>query len=79
MVTIGELSIELSAHTGRQFDKNGNLKQWWSDEVIERFKEAAQCIVDQYSNFTLEEVGMNVSTPYIMALPFVGYHFLARF
>ncbi|XP_064611411.1 neprilysin-like isoform X2 [Liolophura sinensis] len=46
---------------GRQFDKNGNLKQWWSNEVIERFKDAAQCIVDQYSNFTLEEVGMNLN------------------
>ena len=46
---------------GRQFDKDGNLKQWWDDEVIERFKEMAQCIVNQYGNYTIEEVGENVS------------------
>ena len=45
---------------GRQFDRNGNLKQWWSDSVIEKFKERAQCIIDQYSNYTVPEVGMNV-------------------
>ena len=44
------------------FDKDGNLVQWWSEDVIHKFKQQAQCIVDQYSNYTVEEVGMNVST-----------------
>ena len=44
------------------FDKDGNLVQWWSDTVIHRFKDRAQCIVDQYSNYTVPEVNMNVST-----------------
>ena len=48
---------------GRMFDKDGNLVQWWSEDVIHKFKEQAQCIVDQYSNYTVEEVGMNVSPP----------------
>lgn len=47
--------------SGRQFDKNGNLKQWWDSDVIKRFKNQAQCIIDQYSNFTVEEANMNVS------------------
>ena len=46
---------------GRQYDKDGNLVQWWSDQVIAAFKEKAQCIIDQYSNYTVEEVSMNVS------------------
>lgn len=46
---------------GRQFDKNGNLKQWWDTEVISRFKQQAQCIIDQYSNFTVEPVNMNLN------------------
>lgn len=46
---------------GRQFDKDGNLKQWWDDIVITRFKERAQCIIDQYSNYTVPEVGMQVN------------------
>ncbi|KAI0221725.1 Neprilysin-1 [Lamellibrachia satsuma] len=46
---------------GRQFDINGNAKQWWSKEVIEKFNQRAQCIVNQYSSYTVSEVGMNVN------------------
>jgi predicted metalloendopeptidase len=46
---------------GRQFDKDGNLKQWWEPSVVSRFKSKAQCIIDQYGNYTVEEVNMNVS------------------
>lgn len=45
---------------GRQYDKDGNLKQWWPDNVINRFKDKAQCIIDQYNNYTVKEVRMNV-------------------
>ena len=31
---------------GRQFDKDGNLKDWWTEEDAERFKERAQVMVD---------------------------------
>ncbi len=33
---------------GRQFDKDGNLKNWWTKEDETKFKEKAQCMVDQY-------------------------------
>jgi len=33
---------------GRQFDKDGNLKDWWTKEDEEKFKQKAQCMVDQY-------------------------------
>ncbi|XP_041377797.1 neprilysin-1-like [Gigantopelta aegis] len=46
---------------GRQFDKDGNLIQWWDDEVIAKFKVRAQCIIDQYSNFTLKEINLQVN------------------
>ena len=45
---------------GRQYDKSGNLKEWWSPSVVDRFKEKAQCIIDQYSNYTVVEAGLNV-------------------
>lgn len=47
---------------GRQYDKDGNLKQWWSDSVINRFKDKARCIIEQYNNYTVKEVGLNVRT-----------------
>lgn len=38
---------------GREFDKDGNLRPWWNEEVIKRFQERAQCMVDQYSKYVL--------------------------
>jgi putative endopeptidase len=36
---------------GRQFDGNGNLKDWWTAEDGKRFEEKADCEVKEYSNF----------------------------
>ena len=38
---------------GRQFDAQGNLKDWWTKEDAAAFEERAQCIVDQYSGYTI--------------------------
>lgn len=34
---------------GRQYDKDGNLKDWWTEEDAERFKERAQVMVDFFN------------------------------
>ncbi|XP_070559983.1 neprilysin-1-like [Ptychodera flava] len=46
---------------GRQFDKDGNLKQWWTDESIEAFVGRAQCIVDQYDKYNMDECNMTLN------------------
>jgi putative endopeptidase len=33
---------------GRQYDKDGNLKDWWTKEDEQNFNERAQCMVKQY-------------------------------
>jgi putative endopeptidase len=33
---------------GRQFDKDGNLKDWWTKEDELKFQDRAQCMVKQY-------------------------------
>ncbi|GAB0091434.1 Neprilysin-1 [Sergentomyia squamirostris] len=43
---------------GRQFDKDGNMMQWWNNATIQSFRERAQCIIDQYSKYKIDEVGM---------------------
>ena len=43
---------------GRQFDHIGNINQWWDHESSERFHNRAQCIIDQYNNYKVEEVGI---------------------
>ncbi len=36
---------------GRQYDADGNLKEWWTPEDAKRFKQRAQKIIDQYSGY----------------------------
>lgn len=38
---------------GRQFDAHGNLKDWWTPADAQNFTERAQCIVDQYAQYTV--------------------------
>ncbi|STY30568.1 metallopeptidase PepO, peptidase, M13 family [Legionella wadsworthii] len=40
---------------GSQFDGHGNLKNWWTKSDLEKFKAATQCIVDQFSQYTVED------------------------
>ncbi len=36
---------------GSQFDKKGNLEDWWTPEVKKQFKAKTGCIVDEYSKY----------------------------
>jgi putative endopeptidase len=36
---------------GKNFDKNGNLTDWWTKEDAEKFKALTQVLVDQYDRF----------------------------
>jgi putative endopeptidase len=38
---------------GRQFDARGNLKEWWTEEDAKKFQERADCVSDQYSQYTI--------------------------
>lgn len=38
---------------GAQFDKDGNVKNWWSETDYEKFKAKTQLIIDRYSTYTV--------------------------
>ncbi len=38
---------------GSQFDAQGNLRTWWTDADRKEFEQRAQCVVDQYSGYTI--------------------------
>jgi endothelin-converting enzyme/putative endopeptidase len=38
---------------GRKFDAQGNLKDWWGENDVAEFNKRAQCIVDQYAQYTV--------------------------
>jgi putative endopeptidase len=38
---------------GRQFDAQGNLRDWWTPQDAKEFEQRASCISDQYSKYTI--------------------------
>jgi putative endopeptidase len=44
---------------GRQFDGHGNLADWWTKEDNDKFTEKAQCLIDEYSQFSVGDTKLN--------------------
>jgi len=38
---------------GSQFDKDGNLNNWWTPEDLEKFKAKTQQLIERYDSFTI--------------------------
>lgn len=37
---------------GRNFDKNGNMLDWWSNFSAQHFRKQSECMIYQYGNFS---------------------------
>jgi putative endopeptidase len=45
---------------GRQFDAQGNLKDWWTADDAKAFNDRTSCVVDQYAGYTaVDDVKLN--------------------
>jgi putative endopeptidase len=44
---------------GRQFDADGNLRDWWTKTDADEFKKRADEVVTQYDNFTVDTMHVN--------------------
>ncbi|XP_053996829.1 neprilysin-4-like isoform X2 [Hylaeus anthracinus] len=44
---------------GRRYDETGNLRQWWSAETLQHYLKKVECMIKQYSNYHLPELGDN--------------------
>ena len=42
---------EYVAFLGQLFDKNGNVKNWWSSSSTLDFERKTKCLVNQYNNY----------------------------
>jgi putative endopeptidase len=45
--------------TGREFDGHGNLEDWWTKLDADQFTQRAQCIVDEYAQFSVGDTKLN--------------------
>ena len=55
------LMLDFHFVPGRQYDREGNMRQWWNNDTITEFRKRAQCIIDQYNTYTLQPFGYKVS------------------
>lgn len=53
--TIGHEMTHGFDDEGRQFDAQGNLKNWWSPDDLARFNRRAGCIVNQFDGYVVED------------------------
>jgi endothelin-converting enzyme/putative endopeptidase len=44
---------------GRHYDAKGNLKEWWKPEDAKNFESRAQCLVDEYDGFAMDDAKVN--------------------
>ncbi|XP_031336950.1 neprilysin-4-like isoform X2 [Photinus pyralis] len=42
---------------GRRYDEHGNLNQWWSLTTMQHYHNKVKCIIEQYSNYSMPELG----------------------
>ena len=58
--TIGHELIHGFDDEGRQFDADGNLRDWWTAEDAARFQEKAACVRDQYAQYVaVDDIKIN--------------------
>ncbi|XP_054159302.1 endothelin-converting enzyme homolog isoform X2 [Oppia nitens] len=44
---------------GREYDKSGNLHQWWKNSTIKKFEEKMKCFSEQYSKYKVGNETVN--------------------
>ncbi len=58
--TIGHELVHGFDDEGRQFDGDGNLRDWWTAADAAAFEERAQCIRDQYASYrVIDDIFIN--------------------
>ena len=72
---------------GRQFDAQGNLRDWWSKRDAANFTERAQCVDDEYSSFVAVDdlhvngkltLGENLADLAGLQLAWIAYQSIAK-
>ena len=51
--TIGHELTHAFDDEGRQFDAQGNLKDWWTKDDASKFEERLKCVQDQYAEYVV--------------------------
>ncbi|XP_066996218.2 neprilysin-11-like [Anabrus simplex] len=55
-VVIGHEMTHGFDDVGRQYDRVGNLAQWWTEPTVDTYLKKAECFVEQYEQFKFPEL-----------------------
>uniref|UniRef100_A0A8C4Z5T6 endothelin-converting enzyme 1 n=1 Tax=Gadus morhua TaxID=8049 RepID=A0A8C4Z5T6_GADMO len=44
---------------GREYDKEGNMRPWWQNSSLQSFQQRTECMVEQYSRYTVNGEKVN--------------------
>nr|XP_036855854.1 endothelin-converting enzyme 1 [Manis javanica] len=58
-VVVGHELTHAFDDQGREYDKDGNLRPWWKNSSVEAFKQQTECMVGQYSNYSVNGEPVN--------------------
>ncbi|CAH8499298.1 unnamed protein product [Heterobilharzia americana] len=58
MVVGHEITHAFDQH-GAKFDAKGNMRDWWSPETLAAFERNSQCMIEQYSNYSILNTSLN--------------------
>jgi len=47
-------------NTGKNYDMNGNLSNWWTANDNEEYEDLTKCFIDQYNKFGMEDLEGNM-------------------
>jgi len=53
---IGHEFIHAFDNTGKNYDINGNINNWWTSNDLEEYENLTQCFIDQYNQFYIEDL-----------------------
>ncbi|CAH8841671.1 unnamed protein product [Trichobilharzia szidati] len=58
MVVGHEITHAFDQH-GAKFDAKGNMREWWSTATQTAFEKRSQCMIEQYSNYSIHNTSLN--------------------
>ncbi|XP_045154875.1 endothelin-converting enzyme 1 [Echinops telfairi] len=58
-VVVGHELTHAFDDQGREYDKDGNLRPWWKNSSVVAFKQQTECMVQQYSNYSVNGEPVN--------------------
>ena len=52
----------INSVAGSEYDKDGNMRKWWSKDVKAKYVEKTKCILKQYNAYYVPQIKMHVSS-----------------